>query len=60
MTNNQEKTLTLIQQVYFDLCDLSNGSNYRALGYTNRKDWLNDQRERLLEAELRIKEEIRA
>lgn len=58
--NNQERAIVLIQQVYFDLCDLSYGSNYRDLGYSSRKDWLQDQQERLLEAQLRIKEEITA
>lgn len=58
MTNNQEKTITLLQQVYFDICDLLNASNYQDLGYSGRKEWLLDQQERLLEAILRMKENI--
>lgn len=57
MTNNQEKTLVLIQQVYFDICDLLNGNGYTDLGYSSRKEWLYDQQNRLLEVQIRLKEE---
>ncbi len=57
MTNNQEKTLVLIQQVYFDICDLVNGDSYQNLGYASRKQWLYDQQDRLLEVQARLKRE---
>lgn len=57
MTNNQEKTNVAIQQVYFDICDLINGLNYRDLGYPTRKAWLLDQQDRLLEVQARLNRE---
>jgi hypothetical protein len=57
MTNNQANTMTAIQQVYFDICDLLNGLNYRDLGYGTRKEWLLDQQDRLLEVQARLKRE---
>lgn len=44
MTTN---TLTLVQEVYFDLCDLLNGNSYSELGYENRKDFLLAQIDKL-------------
>jgi|APCry1669189034_1035192.scaffolds.fasta_scaffold53232_2 hypothetical protein len=36
-------TLTLVQEVYFDLCDVLNGNSYTELGYENRKHFLMEQ-----------------
>jgi hypothetical protein len=40
-------TQTLIQEVYFDLCDVINGSSYKTLGYDNKIDFLLAQRDKL-------------
>jgi hypothetical protein len=40
-------TQTLIQEVYFDLCDVINGNSYVSLGYDNRIDFLLAQRDKL-------------
>jgi len=45
MTDNS--TLTLIQQVYFDICDLSYGHSYQYLGYENKKEFLKEIKEKL-------------
>ena len=44
MTTN---TLTLVQEVYFDLCDVINGNSYVSLGYDNKIDFLLAQRDKL-------------
>jgi hypothetical protein len=51
MTTN---TLTLVQEVYFDICDLLDGNSYKSIGYENRKDFLLCQREKLLRVEMII------
>jgi len=58
MTKNQENTLEALQQVYFDICDLRNGSSYQSLGYTTRREWLSYQQDKLLEVEARLKREF--
>ena len=40
-------TQTLIQEVYFDLCDVINGNSYISLGYDNKIDFLLAQRDKL-------------
>jgi len=40
-------TQTLIQEVYFDLCDVIAGNSYSDLGYENRIDFLLAQRDKL-------------
>jgi hypothetical protein len=40
-------TQTLIQEVYFDLCDVINGNSYTSLGYDNKIDFLLAQRDKL-------------
>jgi hypothetical protein len=47
-------TLTLVQEVYFDICDLLEGNSYQSIGYENKKDFLLCQREKLLRIELAI------
>ena len=47
-------TIELVQQVYFDICDLLNGATYQSLGYETRKEFLEDQRDRLAEIEHRL------
>jgi hypothetical protein len=47
-------TLTLVQEVYFDLCDLMNGNSYTELGYDNRKDFLLAQIDKLQAIEIAV------
>ena len=54
MTRNQELAQVLIQQVFFDVQDLLNGDTYQDLGYSTRREFLQDQAERLAEAERRL------
>ena len=54
MTKNEAKAQELIQQVYFDICDLLNGGTYQDIGYCARKDFLEEQRERMAEIEERL------
>jgi hypothetical protein len=54
MTRNQELAQVLIQQAFFDIQDLLNGETYQALGYATRREFLQDQAERLAEAERRL------
>ena len=35
-------TLTNIQEMYFDVCDLLNGESYQSVGYASRKEMLKD------------------
>ncbi len=55
MTTN---TLTLVQEVYFDLCDLLEGNSYQSIGYDNKKDFLLYQREKLLQIELHLTKQV--
>jgi len=54
MTKNEQKSLELVQQVYFDLCDIINGNTYKSLGYDTKLDFLIEQRDRLAEIENRL------
>jgi hypothetical protein len=47
-------TLTLVQEVYFDLCDVLNGNSYTKLGYENRKDFLLAQIDKLQAIEIAV------
>lgn len=42
---------TLIQEVYFDICDVIYGNTYKELGYDNREDFLLSQRDKLAQLE---------
>lgn len=44
-------TITLVQEVYFDLCDVINGNSYKELGYDNKQDFLLSQRDKLAQIE---------
>ncbi len=54
MTKNEQKSLELVQQVYFDLCDIINGNTYKSLGYDTKLHFLIEQRNRLAEIENRL------
>ena len=54
MTKDEQKSLELIQQVYFDLCDVINGNTYKSLGYDNKIDFLLAQRDKMAEIEGRL------
>ena len=40
-------TLTLIQELYFDVCDLSYGQSYQSLGYKNKIEFLAEFKRKL-------------
>lgn len=42
---------TLLQEVYFDICDVVYGNTYKDLGYDNKKDFLLAQRDKLEQIE---------
>lgn len=50
----EKKALVLIQQMYFDTCDLIYGNSYKDIGYDNRKDFLLVMRDKLAEVEDRL------
>lgn len=47
----KNSTLTLVQEVYFDICDAIYGNSYKELGYDNKKDFLLAQRDKLEQIE---------
>ena len=46
---------TLLQEVYFDICDLIDGYSYKSIGYKNKNDFLNECKIKLEELEEAIK-----
>ena len=52
-------TLTLVQEVYFDICDRLYGNSYKDLSYDNEKEFLQVQKDKLeaIERALTIKED---
>lgn len=54
MDKNKQKALELVQEVYFDLCDIIEGNTYKSIGYDNRLDFLLVQRDKLAELENRL------
>ena len=36
------KEKTLLQEVYFDICDLLEGYSYKSIGYDSKNDFLNE------------------
>ena len=44
MTTN---TKTLIQEIYFDLCDIIGGNSFKDVGYENKLDFLMAQRDKI-------------
>ena len=57
MTRN---TLTLLQEVYFDICDRLYGNSYKDLSYDNEKEFLQVQKDKLeaIERALTIEENV--
>lgn len=49
-------TLSYIQQLYFDVCDLLNGQSYKDIGYDNRTEMLEEFKLRLGQIEDDYKE----
>ena len=48
-------TLTNIQEMYFDVCDLLNGESYQSVGYASRKEMLEEFQEKLARVESEFK-----
>lgn len=42
-----EKTLTLLQEVYFDICDRLEGNSYKDMSYDNEEEFLLVQKDKL-------------
>jgi hypothetical protein len=55
MTTN---TRTLIQEVYFDICDIIDGNTYKNIGYEDRLDFLLVQRDKLAQIENNLFPEV--
>jgi ATP-dependent DNA ligase len=49
-------TLANIQEIYFDVCDMLNGDSYQSMGYTNRREMLEEFQTKLerIESEFKI------
>ena len=63
MTKNESYALEAIQTIYFDICDMLNGSTYIELGYDNKRDFLLNTQAKLTEIENRlfpVTEEVRS
>ena len=43
------RTLTLVQEMYFDVVDVINGQSYKSLGYDSQSDFLDMLKEKLQE-----------
>ena len=50
------RTLTLIQEMYFDVVDVMNGQSYKSLGYDSRGEFLEMLKEKLQEVEAYLEE----
>ena len=50
------RTLTLIQEMYFDVVDIMSGQSYKSLGYDSRSDFLDMLKEKLQEVEAYLEE----
>lgn len=48
-------TLTNIQEMYFDVCDLLAGESYQSVGYASRKEMLEDFQTKLERVESEFK-----
>ena len=55
-----KNTLTLLQEVYFDICDRLYGNSYKDLSYDNEKEFLQVQKDKLeaIERALTIEENV--
>ena len=49
------KTLANIQEIYFDVCDMLNGDSYQSMGYTNRREMLEEFQTKLERIESEFK-----
>lgn len=54
------KPRTLIQEMYFDVCDLLAGNTYQELSYDNKTDFLLIMRDKLAELENQLFPEVEA
>ena len=54
ITQDDKLALVLIQQVYFDLCDVLNGDTFKDLGYNSKREFFEVNRDRLAEIEDRL------
>jgi hypothetical protein len=50
------KLKTLVQEVYFDICDVVYGTSYEDLGYDSKLDFMLCQRDKLFRIEKLIEE----
>jgi hypothetical protein len=50
------RTLTLVQEMYFDVVDVMNGQSYKSLGYDSQSDFLDMLKEKLKEVEAYLEE----
>ena len=57
MTAQENRVITTVQEMYFDVCDLVNGETYKSLGYDTKKDFLLDLKEKLERVEILLKGE---
>ena len=48
MTTN---ILTLVQEVYFDVCDILDGNSYKDISYDDEREFLQVQKEKLARIE---------
>jgi hypothetical protein len=48
-------TLANIQEIYFDVCDMLNGDSYQSMGYTNRREMLEEFQTKLERIESEFK-----
>jgi hypothetical protein len=56
MGDGRMRTLTLIQEMYFDVVDIMSGQSYKSLGYDSRSDFLDMLKEKLQEVEAYLEE----
>ena len=58
--NMNENTITLVQEIYFDICDRLYGNSYKDLSYDNEKEFLQVQKDKLeaIERALTIEENV--
>ena len=54
------QTLTLLQEIYFDIADLSYGESYKSLGYENKIDFYKQIKSKLETLEQTLTTEVLA
>jgi len=50
-----QNTLTLIQEIYFDVCDQLNGESFKSMGYDNKRDMFKEFKWKLERIETKFK-----